>query len=147
VKLGRIHHVAHVVRSVDAALPGFQERIGMTVELRETMTEQAVEAVLLRAGDSYVELIEPLDPEGPIARFLESRGEGFHHVAYEVDDLEAALDELRGGGAELIDQAPRVGLGGHLIAFVHPRSGGGVLTELIQAEGHADGHGGAADGR
>ena len=138
MRLGRIHHVAHVVRSIDAALPGFEARFGMTIELRETMREQAVEAVLLRAGDSHVELIEPLDPDGPIARFLESRGEGFHHVAYEVDDLRAALDELAAGGAELIDRAPRVGLGGHLIAFVHPRSGGGVLTELIQAEGHGD---------
>ncbi|MDX6554255.1 MAG: methylmalonyl-CoA/ethylmalonyl-CoA epimerase [Miltoncostaeaceae bacterium] len=137
MRLGRIHHVAHVVHSIDAALPGFLERYGMTVALRETMTEQAVEAVLLRAGESHVELIQPLDPEGPIARFLEARGEGFHHVAYEVDDLQGALDELRGGGAELIDQAPRMGLGGHLIAFVHPRSGGGVLTELIQAEGRS----------
>lgn len=139
MRLGGIHHVGYVVHSLDAALPGFLERYGMRLELRETLEEQAVEAALLSAGESHVELIEPLDPEGPIARFLASRGEGFHHVAFEVDDLPAALGELEAGGAELIDRTPRRGLGGHLIAFVHPRSGGGVLTELIQAEGHRGG--------
>ena len=134
MQLGRIHHVGYVVSSLDAALPVFTERYGMRVELRETLTEQAVEAAMLSAGASFVELIQPLDAEGPIARFMASRGEGLHHVAFETPDLRAALAELSAGGAELIDAEPRVGLGGHLIAFVHPRSGSGALTELIQAE-------------
>ena len=82
-----------------------------------------------------MELIRPLDPEGAVARFLESRGEGLHHVAFEVDDLDAALADLRERGVELIDERPRTGLGGHLVAFVHPRSANGVLTELVEAEG------------
>jgi methylmalonyl-CoA epimerase len=98
------------------------------------MAEQGVEAVALGVGPGQVELIQPLDDESPIARFLASRGEGFHHVAYEVANLEAALAELRAAGHELIDQAPRRGLGGHMIAFVHPRSGMGALTELVQRE-------------
>ncbi len=130
----RLHHVAYVVADLDAALPGFTDALGMTVEVRETMDEQGVEAVMLRAGDAHVELVRPLDPEGAIARFLEKRGEGLHHVAYAVDDIAASLDTLRAAGAELIDQAPRRGLGGHLVAFIHPRSGTGALTELVQAD-------------
>ena len=136
----RIHHVAYVVADLDAAIPHFVERYGMSVEVREVMTAQGVEAAALGVGPGQVELIQPLDSDGPIARFLASRGEGFHHVAYEVDDLEAALAELREAGEELIDQAPRRGLGGHMIAFVHPRSGLGALTELVQRE--RDGHAG-----
>ncbi len=90
---------------------------------------------MLGAGEGAVELIAPTDPESGVARYLEKRGEGLHHIAFEVEDLPAALDQLRAEGAELIDQAPRVGLGGHLIAFVHPKSGFGALTELVQA-GH-----------
>jgi methylmalonyl-CoA/ethylmalonyl-CoA epimerase len=130
----RIHHVAYVVADLDAAIPHFVERYGMAVEVREVMSEQGVEAVALGVGPGQVELIQPLDGESPIARFLASRGEGFHHVAYEVDDLDAALAELRAAGEELIDQAPRRGLGDHMIAFVHPRSGMGALTELVQRE-------------
>jgi methylmalonyl-CoA/ethylmalonyl-CoA epimerase len=130
----RIHHVAYVVADLDTAIPHFVERYGMQVEVREVMAEQGVEAVALGIGPGQVELIQPLDTESPIARFLASRGEGFHHVAYEVDDLDTALAELRAAGEELIDQAPRRGLGGHMIAFVHPRSGMGALTELVQRE-------------
>ncbi len=133
----RIHHVAYVVADLDTAIPHFVERYGMAVEVREVMAEQGVEAVALGIGPGQVELIQPLDTQSPIARFLASRGEGFHHVAYEVDDLDAALAELRAAGEELIDQAPRRGLGGHMIAFVHPRSGMGALTELVQREAGA----------
>lgn len=131
----RLHHVAYVVNDLDAALPVFTERYGLAVTIRELMPEQGVEAVMLGAGEGAVELIAPTDPESGVARYLEKRGEGLHHIAFEVDDLPAALDQLRAEGAELIDQAPRVGLGGHLIAFVHPKSGFGALTELVQA-GH-----------
>jgi methylmalonyl-CoA/ethylmalonyl-CoA epimerase len=132
VHLARIHHVAYAVADIDAELPLYTGRFGMTVEVRETLADQGVEAVSLRAGDSHLELIHPVDPDGGVARFLERRGPGMHHVAFAVDDLEDALAQLRSEGAELIDQTPRRGLGGHLIAFVHPRSSGGVLTELVQ---------------
>ncbi|MFN8123356.1 MAG: methylmalonyl-CoA epimerase [Thermoleophilia bacterium] len=131
----RLHHVAYVVHDLDAALPVFTERYGLEVTIRELMPEQGVEAVMLGAGEGAVELIAPVDPESGVARYLEKRGEGLHHIALEVEDLAGALDELRAQGVELIDQEPRVGLGGHLIAFVHPKSGLGALTELVQA-GH-----------
>lgn len=131
----RLHHVAYVVHDLDAALPVFTERYGLEVAIRELMPEQGVEAVMLGAGEGAVELIAPVDPESGVARYLEKRGEGLHHIALEVEDLAGALDELRAQGVELIDQEPRVGLGGHLIAFVHPKSGLGALTELVQA-GH-----------
>jgi methylmalonyl-CoA/ethylmalonyl-CoA epimerase len=137
--LGPIHHVAYVVADIDAALARLEATLGLRPAIREVMESQGVEAVLCGPPGGAVELIRPLDPEGAIARFLESRGEGLHHVAFEVADLEAALADLRARGAELIDERPRVGLGGHLMAFVHPRSALGVLTELVQA-GPGQGH-------
>lgn len=131
-RLAGVHHVAYVVARLDEALPAFARRFGTTLELRETMAGQGVEAAMLRAGSGRVELIEPLDEDGPIARFLVVRGEGLHHVAYGVTDLVATLAALAGEGAELIDAAPRPGLGGHPVAFVHPRSGFGALTELVE---------------
>jgi methylmalonyl-CoA/ethylmalonyl-CoA epimerase len=131
----RLHHVAYVVVDLDAALPLFVARYGLVEELREVMPEQGVEAVMLGAGGAGVELIAPLDNDGPIARFLDKRGEGLHHVAFGVPDIEAALAALAASGAELIDTAPRRGLGGHRVAFVHPRSGAGALTELVETHG------------
>lgn len=133
MRLERIHHVAYAVDDIDAALPVYTERFGMTVDVRERLDDQGVEAVSLVAGSSLVELIQPVDPEGSVARFLERRGPGLHHVAFEVADLAATLAELRDDGAELIDDKPRRGLGGHMIAFIHPRASGGILTELVQA--------------
>lgn len=124
-----------MVADLDAALAALGERFGAVPVVRETMEAQGVEAVMCDSGGGRIELIRPLDPEGTIARFLASRGEGFHHVAYAVPDLAAALAELGGRGVELIDREPRRGLGGHLVAFVHPRSALGVLTELVEA-GH-----------
>jgi len=131
--LDRIHHVAYAVDDLDAAIPVYTDRYGMSVEARELLEDQGVEAVSLGAGESHIELIQPVDPSSGVARFLEKRGPGLHHVAFEVADLEAALEELRHDGAELIDETPRRGLGGHMIAFVHPRASGGVLTELVQS--------------
>jgi methylmalonyl-CoA epimerase len=133
VRLARIHHVAYAVDDIDVALAVYTDRYGMSVEVRERLADQGVEAVSLGAGSSHVELIQPIDPDGGVARFLAKRGPGLHHVAFEVDDLDAALAELRDAGAELIDERPRRGLGGHMIAFIHPRAAGGVLTELVQA--------------
>jgi methylmalonyl-CoA/ethylmalonyl-CoA epimerase len=134
VSLERIHHVGYAVDDIDAALPVFTRRFGMPVEVREVMNDQGIEAVSLGVGEGHVELIQPTDPSGAVARFLERRGPGLHHVAFGVPDLESAIAELRADGAELIDERPRRGLGGHLIAFVHPRASGGVLTELVQCE-------------
>jgi methylmalonyl-CoA/ethylmalonyl-CoA epimerase len=133
--LRRIHHVAYVVPDIDAALDRLGATFGLRPVVREVMADQGVEAALCGPAGAAVELIRPLDDDGPVARFLEARGEGLHHVAFEVEDLEAALADLRARGAELIDERPRAGLGGHLVAFVHPRSANGVLTELVEAEG------------
>lgn len=135
MEVTRIHHVGYVVADLDEAVARYAERFGMTLAVREVLAEQGVEAAALDAGDhTQVELIQPIDPEGSVARFLERRGPGLHHVAYEVPDIDRALAELADGGTRLIDTAARRGLGGHRIAFVHPESTGGVLTELV--EGH-----------
>ena len=126
-----LHHVAFVVADLDAALEG-QRRIGFDVSERFTLTEQGVEVATLSAGASWIELIRPLDPDGAIARFLAKRGEGFHHVAYAVPDLAAALQSLQDSGVRLIDTSPRAGAHGWRIAFVHPEACNGVLTELVQ---------------
>jgi methylmalonyl-CoA/ethylmalonyl-CoA epimerase len=131
--LGPLHHVGYVVADLDRALAQLERSLGLTPVLREVMGDQGVEAVLCGAEGGQVELITPLDSASAIARFMATRGEGFHHVAFAVPDLEAALTGLRARGAELIDPHPRRGLGGHMVAFVHPRSGLGVLTELVQA--------------
>jgi len=128
----RLHHVAYVVADLDAALPLFVARFGLAVQVREVMPEQGVEAIMLGAGDPGIELITPLDPDGAVARFLDKRGDGLHHVAFGVPDIDAALAELLATGVELIDTTPRRGLGGHRVAFIHPRSGAGALTELVE---------------
>jgi methylmalonyl-CoA/ethylmalonyl-CoA epimerase len=103
---------------------------------RETLPEQGVEAVLLDVGDSHVELIAPLGPEAGVARFLEQRGPGLHHVAYRVDDIEATLASLSAAGVRLIDEQPRTGIRGSRVAFVHPAATGGVLTEIVEPANH-----------
>jgi methylmalonyl-CoA/ethylmalonyl-CoA epimerase len=126
-----LHHVALVVADLDEASQRF-EHLGFHGGERFIVPEQAVEAVALRSGDAWVELIRPTDPEGAIARFLAKRGEGLHHVAYAVADLEAELARLDLAGVRLIDRTPRTGLHGWRMAFIHPESCGGVLTELVQ---------------
>ncbi len=128
-----IHHIAYIVRDLDEALPLFEERFGLSVVVREVLADQQVEALALGIGPGQIELIAPTTTESGAARFLESRGEGLHHVAYEVNDLEAELARLAADGTELIDTVPRRGLGGHLVAFIHPKSAGGALTELVQS--------------
>lgn len=136
--LGPIHHVGYVVADLDAALADLGRAFATTVTHREVMEGQGVEAVLCEGAGGVVELITPLDREGAIARFMAKRGEGFHHVAFAVPDIEAALDRLAGRGVELIDRHGRRGLGGHTVAFLHPRSTLGVLTELIEHGHHAE---------
>jgi methylmalonyl-CoA/ethylmalonyl-CoA epimerase len=130
--LGPIHHVGYVVWDLDEAIARLAALARTHVEVREVMHEQGVEAAMCVTAGGRIELITPLDPEGAIARFLDKRGEGFHHVAFAVPDAAAALTALAASGAELLDSVPRRGLGGHLVAFVHPRSALGVLTEVVQ---------------
>lgn len=136
--LDAIDHVGIAVEDIDAALPAYRDSLGMPVVYRETVTEQGVDAALLDVGEGHVELLQPLAPETAVGRFLSRRGPGLHHVAYRVGDIEGALNELREAGMRLIDERPRTGIRGSRVAFVHPGSTGGVLTEIVQpAEVHA----------
>jgi methylmalonyl-CoA epimerase len=133
----QIDHVGVAVEDLDAAIALHEQTYGLALAHREVVEEQGVEAVLLDIGASHVELLRPLQPDTAVGRFLASRGPGLHHVAYRVDDIEAALDALRDRGVQLIDETPRAGIRDSRVAFVHPRSTGGVLTEIVQpAEGH-----------
>ena len=131
--LGRIDHVGVAVEDLDEAVALYSERLGMPVQHRETVEEQGVEAVLLGVGESHVELLRPLGPETAVGRFLERNGPGLHHVAYGTDDIDSALEEVRAAGLRLIDERPRTGIRNSRVAFVHPKSTGGVLTELVEA--------------
>jgi methylmalonyl-CoA/ethylmalonyl-CoA epimerase len=134
---GRIDHIGVAVTDLGDAVTLYSERFGMPVQHRETIEEQGVEAVLLGVGDSHVELLSPLGPDTAVGKFLERNGPGLHHVAYGTDDIESALDSARAAGLQLLDEHPRAGIRGSRVAFVHPKSTGGVLTELVQAaEGH-----------
>ena len=127
-----LDHVALAVRDLDEALERFRRLYGATPVSREVVEADGVEEAMLLVGGSQVQLLAPQRPDGPVARFLERRGEGLHHIAFAVPDLDAALAHLVAEGAELIDRAPRRGGGGARIAFVHPRTFGGTLTELVE---------------
>jgi methylmalonyl-CoA/ethylmalonyl-CoA epimerase len=129
---GLIDHVGVAVDDLDAALALYEGTFGMPVAHRETVTEQGVEAVLLDVGDCHVELLRPLGERTAVGKFLARRGPGLHHVAYRVDDIEAALAQLRELDIELIDSKPRTGIRRSRVAFLHPRSTGGVLTEIVE---------------
>ncbi|MBX3030821.1 MAG: methylmalonyl-CoA epimerase [Chloroflexi bacterium] len=133
-RLGRVHHVAVVVRSLDGALRLYRDTLGMPLEHVVEVPEDRVRIAFLTVGESRIELVEPTDDTTGVARFLESRGEGFHHVCFEVTDLALELDRLADLGIELIDRVPRAGADGP-VAFLHPRSGNGVLIELVEAPG------------
>jgi methylmalonyl-CoA epimerase len=126
-----IHHLGLAVDDLDRAISTYERLFGAELEERATQDEQGVEAASLRVGPSHVELLAALGPDTPVGRFLARRGPGMHHVAYEVDDLPGELARLQGAGAELIDAAPRPGLFGMQVAFVHPDSAHGVLSELV----------------
>jgi methylmalonyl-CoA/ethylmalonyl-CoA epimerase len=134
---GRIDHIGVAVDDLEGAVLLYSERLGMPVQHRETVEEQGVEAVLVGVGEGHVELLRPLGPDTAVGRFLERNGPGLHHVAYGTDDIESALEGVRAAGLALIDERPRTGIRGSRVAFVHPKSTGGVLTELVErAEGH-----------
>ena len=134
----RIDHVGIAVRDLDAAVDLYSSLFGLTVAGRETNEAQGVREAMLYVADapggaSYVQLLEPLGPDTPVGKFLAARGEGVHHVGYGVDDVAAALAALADEGVRLVDERPRHGSLGAAIAFLHPKSVGGVLTELVQA--------------
>ena len=126
-----IHHVGVAVDDLDRAIETYARLFGATLEHRERVEEQGIEAASIRVGESRVELLGALGKDTPVGRFLAKRGPGMHHVAYEVDDIRAALDDLTGAGAELIDETPRRGMFGLEVAFVHPGSVHGVLSEVV----------------
>ena len=127
-----IDHIGVAVEDLDRAVALYRDGLGMTEEHRETVAEQGVEAILLEIGDGHVELLRPLAPDTVVGRFIERRGPGMHHVAYRTDDIDSALGAVRAAGLRLIDAEPRRGIRGSRVAFLHPRSTGGVLTELVQ---------------
>ena len=126
-----IHHLGVAVEDLEEALSTYERLFGARLEHRETVPDQGVEAASLRIGADRVELLASLGDETPVGKFLATRGPGMHHVAYEVKDVGAALDELAASGAELIDERPRRGLFGLEVAFVHPDSTHGVLAEIV----------------
>jgi len=128
----RVDHIGVAVEDLDEALALYERDYEMTLVHREVVSAQGVEAVLLDVGENHVELLAPLDPDTPVGRFLAKRGPGMHHVAYQVQDIEATLASLREAGMRLIDEQPRIGIRDSRVAFLHPKSSGGVLTEIVQ---------------
>ncbi len=134
--LKKINHLGIAVKSLETAIPFYRDQLGMTFEGTEEVAEQKVKVAFLQIGESRIELLEPTADDSPIAKFLEKKGEGVHHTAYEVDDIEVALADLKAKGIRLIDETPRRGAHNSLIAFIHPKATGGVLTEICQAGKH-----------
>jgi methylmalonyl-CoA epimerase len=129
---GRIDHIGVAVDDLDGAVKLYSESFGMREQHRETIAAFDVEAVLLEVGEGHVELLKPLSGESGIGRFIERNGPGLHHVAYQTSDIDSALEQVKAAGLDLIDQEPRTGIRGSRVAFLHPKSTGGVLTELVE---------------
>jgi methylmalonyl-CoA/ethylmalonyl-CoA epimerase len=132
VRLTQIDHVGIAVSDLDEAVEHYRRTFGVEATHRERMDDQGVEEVLFAVGESYVQLLGALGPETPVGRFLERRGPGVHHVAYRVESVADALEDLRASGVALVDEEPRAGSRGTRIAFVHPKGVGGVLVELVE---------------
>ena len=132
MQLDRIDHIGVAVEDLGAALELYAGSFGLPDVHRETVADQGVEAVLLDVGDGHVELLRPLGADTPVGRFLTRRGPGLHHVAYRVQDIDAALQDARAGVLRLLDEQPRAGIRGSRVAFLHPAATGGVLTEIVQ---------------
>ena len=129
----QLHHVGYVVRDLDAAVATYAA-LGFADGEHHDIPEQKIRAITFRAGTGWVELIQPTDPDGPIAAYMAKKGEGVHHVAFQVPDIVAKLAELKAAGVQLIDDSPRSGAHGWRIAFIHPKACNGVLTELVQVD-------------
>ncbi len=128
----RIDHIGVAVKDLDAAIKLYERSFGMELVHRETVESQGVEAVLLDVGDGHVELLAPLGDDTPVGKFIAKKGEGIHHVAYAVEDIEAALVQADDAGIKLIDKEPRTGIRGSRVAFAHPAATGSVLTEIVE---------------
>jgi methylmalonyl-CoA/ethylmalonyl-CoA epimerase len=134
--LEKINHLGYAVEDLAAAAHFYRVNFGAEPSEPEVVEEQGIVATTFRVGGSLVELVQPTRPDSPVGRFLARRGEGFHHVAFEVESLESSLAELKSRGVELVDEVPRIGAGGARVAFIHPRGAFGVLTELVELPEH-----------
>ena len=132
---GRIDHIGVAVEDIDAAIALYEDSFEMELAHRETVESQGVEAVLLDVGEGHVELLAPLGTDTPVGKYMAKNGPGLHHVAYAVDDIDSTLEKLSAAGLRLIDSEPRVGIRDSRVAFLHPRSTGGVLTEIVEPAG------------
>jgi methylmalonyl-CoA/ethylmalonyl-CoA epimerase len=128
----RIDHIGVAVEQIEPTLELYRDRFELQLAHREVVQQQGVEAVLLDVGENHVELLAPLGPDTPVGRFLAKNGPGLHHVAYQVTDIDATLEQLKQAGLELIDEQPRAGIRGSRVAFLHPRATAGVLTEIVE---------------
>ena len=129
----KINHIGIAVTSLEKSIPFYQDILGMRLEGTEEVSDQKVRVAFLAVGESRIELLEPTSPDSPVAKFLEKNGEGVHHIAYQVDDIAKTLAQFKAQGVRLVDEHPRKGAHHSLIAFLHPRATGGVLTEVCQA--------------
>ncbi len=132
MNITHIEHLGIAVRNLDEAIPYYEKVLGLTCYNIEEVADQKVRTAFFKVGDTKIELLEPTSPESTIAKFIENRGEGIHHIAYAVKGIEGALAEVEEKGVRLIDKTPRAGAEGMTIAFLHPKSTGGVLTELCE---------------
>jgi methylmalonyl-CoA/ethylmalonyl-CoA epimerase len=132
--LTKINHIGIAVKSLDETIPFYRDNLGMALAGIEEVVEQKVRVAMLQVGESMIELLEPTSEDSPVAKFIDKNGAGIHHIAYQVTDIEAAIAKLLADGARMIDDKPRGGAHGTRIAFIHPKSSNGVLTELCQAE-------------
>ena len=130
--LNRIYHIGYAVEDIEAASRFYESNFGAVPGEPEVVEDQGIVATMFKVGESSIELVQPTHPDSPVGRFIARRGEGFHHVAFEVDDLQQALSKLKLNGVSLIDEEPRWGAGGMRVAFVHPEGAFGVLTELVE---------------
>ena len=128
----KLDHIGLATRQLDEGLALWRDALGLKVDATEEITEQGVRVAMLAIGETHVELLEPTSPDSPVGKFLSKRGPGIHHVAVAVEDIHASLADLKRRGARLIDETPRVGARGCLVAFIHPTSTDGVLLELVQ---------------
>lgn len=132
MKAGKVDHIGIAVKSIEESKKLYVDILGLTVTGEETVEEQKVKVCFIPCGDSEIELLESTSPDGPVAKFIEARGEGIQHLAVRVDDIEAAIAEMKEKGMRMLDEKPRYGAGGAKIAFVHPKAANGVLLELLQ---------------
>jgi methylmalonyl-CoA/ethylmalonyl-CoA epimerase len=130
----KVDHIGIATRQLDEALTIWRDALGLEIDSTEEVTDQGVRVAMMPIGESHIELLEPLNENSPVGKFLEKRGPGIHHVAIRVADIHAALAQLKEKGTRLIDETPRLGAGGCLVAFIHPSSSNGVLLELVQRQ-------------